>query len=121
MFIPLLRFPLLYNSQCEPLDLTKEPRIPHDVTSLDLSSRGIEIVPSGVFNHLRECYSLDLSGNGIHSLMPGCFDGLLDLEYLKISYNNLSWIPDNIFQNLYKCRSIELQYNRIQEVKVRDP
>ena len=67
-------------------------------------------------NHLREITSLDLSNKGITSLSADDFDGLVRLRTLDLSNNSLTALPEDLFDELYLLRTLRLDNNRLATV-----
>jgi Leucine-rich repeat (LRR) protein len=83
------------------------------VTTLDLSSLGLEILPPEI-GSLSKLKTLELSNNGLQSL-PDTIGNLSKLEELYLYENQLQSLPDTI-ENLSKLQGLLLNNNQLQSL-----
>jgi Leucine-rich repeat (LRR) protein len=83
------------------------------VTTLDLSSLGLEILPPEI-GSLSKLKTLELSNNGLQSL-PDTIGNLSKLKELNLYGNQLQSLPDTI-GNLSKLEELYLYENQLQSL-----
>ena len=82
-----------------------------EITSLDLSSRGMASLGAGDFDGLVRVKTLDLSGNSLTELPSGVFDPLYLLHTLHLNDNQLASLPAGIFDQLWLLETLTLSGN----------
>lgn len=92
---------------------TPPEKLSHQITTLNLSKRGLTDVPPEVLSYpnLRK---LDLSHNAIKSI-PDEISQLKKLTVLELSYNDLTYLTESIFI-LPRLRTISVGHNKINSL-----
>ncbi|KYN23197.1 Insulin-like growth factor-binding protein complex acid labile subunit [Trachymyrmex cornetzi] len=85
--------------------------------SLDLSSNGIDRIPSGTLADLPNLKKLNLSYNALRLLDDGVFDGLMGLEQLDLRCNRLVTLHGRSFRPLKSLMDVNLRGNRVEVLR----
>jgi Leucine-rich repeat (LRR) protein len=83
---------------------------------MNLASKGIINIESGLFEIFNNVEYLNLESNQIDTLKVDSLKGLTKLKTLIISKNNILRIEDNAFSNMIALEHLELYGNRIQAI-----
>jgi len=78
---------------------------------LNLSNKGIQSLPVGVFDGLTALRDLRLDGNKLTSLPVGVFNGLPAIVSLRLDSNALTSLPAGVFDGLTALKVLYLQGN----------
>ena len=95
------------------MQLIPPGKLPHQITTLNLSKRGLTDVPPEVLSYpnLRK---LDLSHNAIKTI-PDEIRHLKKLVVLELSYNDLSCMPESVIL-LPRLRTISIGHNKLNSL-----
>ena len=95
------------------MQLIPPGKLPHQITTLNLSKRGLTDVPPEVLSYpnLRK---LDLSHNAIKTIPDG-IRHLKKLVVLELSYNDLSCMPESVIL-LPRLRTISIGHNKLNSL-----
>ncbi|KAG5315415.1 ALS protein, partial [Pseudoatta argentina] len=85
--------------------------------SLDLSSNGIDRIPSGTLADLPNLKKLNLGYNALRLLDDGVFDGLMGLEQLDLRCNRLVTLHGRSFRPLKSLMDVNLRGNRVEVLR----
>ena len=83
------------------------------ISTLDLSSEGIETLQAGDFSGLSSLTSLHLARNSLTSLPSEVFSGLSSLISLSLGYNSLTNLSPGVFSDLSSLTWLYLHRNRL--------
>ncbi len=89
----------------------------HQITKLDLFSRGLSTLPPLSFVGLPHLKTLDIGKNKLTKIETNTFQGLPNLKTLSLSENQLSALENNVFQGLSKLETLFLDTNQLTSVK----
>jgi Leucine rich repeat/Bacterial Ig-like domain len=81
------------------------------LTSLDLISNKISVLPENVFDKLTRLTALGLEFNQISVLPANVFDKLTQLTFLRLDNNQISVLPANVFDKLTQLTFLGLNSN----------
>ena len=84
-----------------------------EITTLDLSGKGITALRAGDLSGLSGLRLLNLGENRLNSLPGGLLDGLPQLRFLYLNDNNLRSLPGNLFAGLSKLEVLYLYGNSL--------
>jgi len=80
---------------------------------VDLSSRGITSLSSGVFDGITSLETLNIRANALTEVPTGSFDSLTELKHLNLGENGLTGLDVDLFNHNSKLVGLDLQYNSI--------
>lgn len=83
-------------------------------TVIDLSNKGIQEIPPGLFDHCFLLKQLDLSNNQLAFLPPKLLNHCPNLKWLDMSSNEIRFIPLDFLENCKKLEHLNLGSNRIR-------
>ncbi|XP_012541547.2 peroxidasin homolog [Monomorium pharaonis] len=112
---------LCYNStmhvRCMFLKLNQMPRVPANVTVLDLRFNSIAEVRAGSFHGLGKLHTLLLNDNHIRRLPVDAFEGAPNLRILYLYKNRLEYIAPGAFAGLPRLEQLYLHHNHLREIR----
>ena len=83
------------------------------ISTLGLSSEGIETLQAGDFSGLPSLTTLYLHRNSLTSLPSGVFSGLSSLTTLYLHSNGLTGLPSGVFSGLSSLTTLDLGINSL--------
>ena len=89
-----------------------------NVTTLNLSHKGITDLMAGDFDGLSGLQTLRLDWNQLTSLPVGIFDDLTSLSNLNLYNNRLSSLPDGIFEGKTSLTTLRLGRNAVDPLPI---
>lgn len=87
------------------------------IKSLNLWSKGIDVLIGNDFEGLTNLKWLRLSDNRVRILPAELFQGLINLEVIYLDSNKLNVLPEGLFNGLAKLRWISLAGNQFSDTE----
>ena len=84
-----------------------------DITTLDLSSTGINSLKTDDFDNLVALQTLNLASNELNDLPEDIFADLTNLLTLDLSFNDFNILSETIFSELTRLETLRLNNNRL--------
>ncbi|KAL0105107.1 hypothetical protein PUN28_016635 [Cardiocondyla obscurior] len=110
-----------YNStmhvRCMFLKLVQIPRVPANVTILDLRFNSITEVRAGSFHGFDKLHTILLNDNHIRQLSVGAFEGASNLRILYLYKNRMESIAPGAFAGLARLEQLYLHHNHLREIR----
>ncbi|KYN39975.1 Peroxidasin [Trachymyrmex septentrionalis] len=103
--------------RCMFLKLIQVPRVPANVTVLDLRFNSIAEVRGGSFHGHNQLHTLLLNDNHIRRLPIGAFEGAPNLRILYLYKNRIEHIAPGAFAGLPRLEQLYLHHNHLREIR----
>ncbi|KYN12827.1 PREDICTED: peroxidasin homolog [Trachymyrmex cornetzi] len=103
--------------RCMFLKLIQVPRVPPNVTVLDLRFNSIAEVRAGSFHGHKQLHTLLLNDNHIRRLPVGAFEGAPNLRILYLYKNRIEHIAPGAFAGLPRLEQLYLHHNHLREIR----
>ncbi|KAG5329266.1 PXDN protein, partial [Acromyrmex charruanus] len=103
--------------RCMFLKLIQVPRVPANVTVLDLRFNSIAEVRGGSFHGHNQLHTLLLNDNHIRRLPAGTFEGAPNLRILYLYKNRIEHIAPGAFAGLPRLEQLYLHHNHLREIR----
>uniref|UniRef100_A0A4X2K4Z1 Uncharacterized protein n=1 Tax=Vombatus ursinus TaxID=29139 RepID=A0A4X2K4Z1_VOMUR len=100
--------------RCMHLMLDHIPKVPQQITVLDLRFNRIREIPSGSFKKLKNLNTLLLNNNQIRKISRNAFEGLENLLYLYLYKNEIHTIDAQAFKGLISLEQLYIHFNQIE-------
>ncbi|VDH93878.1 toll-like receptor 13 [Mytilus galloprovincialis] len=103
------------NVSCVGKNITKVPRFPSTVYSIDISNNKIRKIPNGTFENQINLRKLDLTSNCIKILETDSFKGLSNLSELVLEKNCINFykVPAGVFTPLTSLQHLNCKYTEL--------